>query len=712
MRRTVNFRFALFAAVGLCVGIYSFYEFLFGNFWFGLVAVIVAVVLGVTFFIEKSRFWIGLAVILTSIAVGFASANLSYELLSRNEATGKDVLLTGRVCDLNRNNEGQGAVYLEDCEDSDGTRYRGRVETYIFGAEIHSGDVVVVRGTLNSVYPIKSSVETYLLRSDIRYELEVKLLVSAKAGDLNAGEAVRKYIYDVSTEYAPRNGDVLYALFTGDRSALDGEKEEYFKAAGIIHLLAVSGLHVGFVVTVLCLVLKRFKLHPLIECGVLLVPLVFYAYMCSFTPSVVRAIVMVACGYVAKALFGRYDLLTSLSWAVVVILVISPFNLFDVGFQLSALSVYGIATIYKALNLFLTRRKIRRVFRYILNSLAISFSCSLATFFTLQLYYGYAPTLGILLNIVVIPLITAVFVLGWLGMLPWVFHYVLFALDWVLEGVVAAAKWTASLSFSAVSVAAISATVLIVVAWLFVLGGYVNLRKAGKIVVNSALACVVALCVGLSFVKTSPQNQAYVVYGYNDVICVATSSDGEAAIVGNLGDKAAYFKAAKYLGSLNVTHCDLYITDYGATDVVIVEELLRNFPIKTAYRLDFAYNADADAVFNSHGVDVCMQMSNTSHGGNVTVSSIYDGGLRSTLISVNGLKVSIVYGEAFAVANYLNLDIFSHVYVLPTANDEYALRQLTTLSRYQSDLPLNYGANKYGNFTITQKDDTIKISFR
>lgn len=712
MRRVVNFRVALFAAIGLGLGIFSFYEYLFGDFWFGLIAVILLVALGVVAFALKSKIWVGLLAVLLAVISGFALAHLNYEILARNEVNEKNVLITGRVCDLNRNGVENGAVYMEHCVDSDGVKYAGRIETYIFDGEINSGDIVTIRGTLNSTYPVKSTVETYDLRANIRYELDTKLLVSRQSGDLYLNETIRKYIYDVSTEYAPQNGDVLYALLTGDRSALNSEKEEYFKSAGIIHLLAVSGLHVGFVVAVVCFILKRFKLHPLLECCILLVPLIFYAYICNFSPSVIRAIVMVVCSYFARAVFGKYDLLTSLSMAIIVILLISPFSLFDVGFQLSALSVYGIATLYGSINRLFTKRKIHKVLKYFLNSLAISLSCSFATFFTLQLNYGYAPTLGILLNLVVIPLVTVVFVLSWVGMLPWIFHYVLWVIDWLLEAVVIAARWIASLSFATVSISTVAVTVVVIALWLFVLGGYVNLRKVGKIVVNSALACVVALCVGLSLIKVQPQTQAFVSYGYNDVICVATSDDGEAAIVGNFGDSKAYIQAVNYINKYKITNCVLYITDYSATNPVIVDDALKSLPINSAYKLDFAYNAAVDDIFDNYGITLYQQMENNLQGNEVNVRSIYDGGLRAVLLQTDRLTVAMVYGNEFAVANYLKLNIYADIYALPRANNAYAAKGLTTLSRYQSSLLLNYGANKYGNFTITQKGDTIKVKFR
>lgn len=712
MRKIVNFRAPFFIAIGLISGIFSFYEFLFGDFWFGIAALAIFLVIGVLLFVFKSKSRIGMLAVISALVIGFFLSQLNYYLLSKDEALGQDTVVTGRVTDICRNGTNSSAYYLEECVDEHGNKYNGRIQTYIFDGSYQTGDILTVRGKLHSVYPIKEPSQTYYLRSNIRYELITERVMLRTDGKMKLDEIVRKYIYDSSTEYAPLNGDVLYALLTGDRDAMDREKLNDFKAAGIIHLLAVSGLHVGFLVAVFGFVLKKFKLHPLIECGILLVPLMLYAYICNFTPSVIRAIVMVICTYLARMAFVRYDLLTSLSFAAIVILIISPFNLFDVGFQLSALSVFGIATVYSSVNRWLTKRKLPKIVRYLVNSLILSASCSFATFFTLQLNYGYAPVLGILLNVVVIPLVTVSFVAGLVGMLPWIFHYVLFVVDWVLQAVVVMARWVAHLSFATASVPALAVTTLVVVIWLFVLGGYVNLRKLGKIIANCTLAAALALCIGLSFVKVAPENQVHVTYGYDDTMCAVMSSDGTTAIVGNFSDRYAYALTVNYLSRYDVNSCVLYVTDYGACDSDIVNDALSYLPIKSVYKLDFGYNAAVDDVLYDYEVPVYQQAWNVTTGDGVKITSVYDGGLRAIIMQTGDIVATSVYGNDYSVANYLDLGVYSDVYILQNANYEYSVNNLTTLSFYQSPLPYNYGSNKYGNFTIRQKDGTISIKFR
>ncbi|MCM1194521.1 MAG: ComEC family competence protein [Corallococcus sp.] len=713
MRRIVNFRAPLFIVIGLIFGIYSFYEFLYNEIVFGIVAFAVFLALCIVLLCLKRKTWKSVFVILLSMAIGLGVSALSYKQTGRNEAFGEEKTVTGRVTDIARNGEEDNAVvYLEACTDSDGKKYDGIITAYLFDYVPTTGDVVTVRGKIYSVYPVNNKSDVYYLRLNVRYRIIDADFLSYESGGLKLDETVRKYVYDVATDYALDNGAVIYALFTGDRNAIDSDTVTAFKSSGILHLLAVSGLHVGFIVAILTFFLKRLSLHPLIEGAIVLLPLLIFAYVCGFSPSVVRAVLMTACVYVSRAIYGRYDVLSSLSCAALLILLFSPFYLFDVGFQLSFLSVFGIATVYSAVGRLLNKRKIHKAFRYIINSLSVSASCALATFFVTAVNFGEVPVLGILLNVIAVPLVSVAFALGFVSLLPSVFHYVAFVADKIIGIVVACAEGIASLSFATVTVAAFSVSTLVVAAWLFVIGGYVNLNKIGKIAVHSSLAVILALCVGLAFVPSSCANQAYVRFGYDDIMCVVTSESGEALISGNFSDKGAFAYASDFLKTRRISACSLYITEYCSASSDLIEDALNEFPVAVAYRLDFSGNDELDALFSEYGVEIYQQAKNTVTGERITVRSVYDGTLRGVALTADKLSVSVVYGEDYAVSQYLSLYSASDVYVMKEGNEAYSRQGYTTLSMYQSALPYNYGANKYGNFTITQKGDKIRATFR
>ncbi|MFW5498867.1 MULTISPECIES: DNA internalization-related competence protein ComEC/Rec2 [unclassified Maridesulfovibrio] len=155
----------------------------------------------------------------------------------------------------------------------------------------------------------------------------------------------------------PTDGGAIFpALLVGDRFYLSQDSVELIRRAGVSHILALSGLHVGFIVAIgfalawlIGLIFPRIYLRiPQMRLGVLLsaVPVLFYLWLGQFSPSLMRAVCMF--GFWGLLMFfnrGRV-LLDGLFLAVVVILGFAPLSVFDLGFQLSVLAVTGIALFY------------------------------------------------------------------------------------------------------------------------------------------------------------------------------------------------------------------------------------------------------------------------------------------------------------------------------------------------------------------------------
>ena len=713
MRKTVNFRVSLFIAVGLIVGVFSFYEFLFGDFYFGLFSAAALIVCAVVFALLKSKAYRVFALTLVFVIAGFGFSQLHYNRLTLDERLGGTVTLSGRVAYYCDGQDGFYQFYMEDCADENGGKLKGRIMVRVFyDGDIAVGDNVTVTGEAYSVYPVQAQVKTYFLRSGVRCELDSAAVVSVSQGNMNVGESIRAYIRRTVQDYMPLCSEIAYSLLTGDRSYLSDDVDYYFTQAGIIHLLAVSGLHVGFIVAILCFGLRRFRLRPVIEWALVCAPLVFYGYICNFTPSVTRAIIMVCCGYAARVARGRYDLLTSLSWAAAVILAVSPFSLFDAGFQLSALSVFGIATLYPRISGFLRSRRMPSVIRRVLNSLALSASCSLSTLFTVAVNFGRIPTLGVLVNIIAIPLVTFAFVLCFIGLLPWVFHYVLYSADMLLFGVYSLAAAVGELLFASVSMTAAALSVAVAAIWCFVAGGYVNLNRIGKAVTHALCFAAIAACVGAAFIRYAPTNRAYVCYGYGDCMVTVTSSDGEMVIVGDFADRYAAAETLSYAVKYKVKACVLYFSHYQSCESDVLQTFLDALPIDKAYALDFSPNGMADELLIDKGVTLARQAKNTVTGGSVTARSLFDGELVGVIVSCGQTDVAILYGDNAMVSNTVRLVDYADVYALANAKFAETDGEITALSRYQTSSPYNYGANKYGNFTIVQKGDTITLKFR
>ena len=713
MKRLINVRIPLFCALGLIVGIVSCHELLCGNFYFGVILAAVLVV-GLIVALIVKRAVAAFALLLCFALVGFGIAQLSYFTMEGNEVIEREVLLQGRVCDLNRNGHDGPVYYLENCVDvSSGEKFVGRVELVYFiydDMPFQVGEVITVSGVMYSTYPVKTSVESFYVRNRIYYELVSPRLESRVEGKIKFDEKARRYVYDIAMEFAPDNGGIIYALLTGDRNAIPDDIKADFSRAGTVHLLAVSGLHVGFVVAIICFALKRLRLKPFVEGAIVLVPLLFYAYLCGFAPSVVRAVIMTVCLYLSRVVLGRYDLLTSLSISAIIVLFATPYALFDAGFQLSFLSVFGIATIHASIMRWISKRKLNKFFKYFINAILLSASCSLATFFALAANFNQMPVLGVLVNLIAIPLVSVVFALSAFGSLPWVFHYLLVAADKLLVALVWLNRQVSGLSFAAVSISALAISAAIGAVLLFTLGGFVNINQPAKRITAAVCSVLLVATVLLSMIPRSPTNVVFVTYGYrNDAVIAAVSEDGHAVIVADFSDATANANAVKFLSKYRLKNCTLFVTKTPSSGFGL-SGVINDLPIDKAYALtESAYYGMQDD-FAKYGVEMTYQMPNTAVGDGVAVRSVFDGALVAVTVGVDEIDLCLVTING---DNVLDLVTYADLYALCDGASAYDYVQagVTTFSRYQTACGDNYGANKYGNFTIKQKDGRIVLNF-
>jgi competence protein ComEC len=215
---------------------------------------------------------------------------------------------------------------------------------------------------------------------------------------------------------------VLKALIVGDRSAIDRPLREAFNRAGVGHLLAISGLHIGIVASVAFLFFKWLMAYvrPLLwkawtrkaAAMLSLLPVCFYGSVSGFSPSTQRAVLMVSV-FLMTFLFEReHDLMNTLALAALVIVTIFPPSLFSISFQLSFAAVlsiiYGLDCLKQRRGLpdpetqgkFVPEIKRRLISFFFVSLFAIGGTLPLAMY-----YFNRISLVGILANFIVVPLI-------------------------------------------------------------------------------------------------------------------------------------------------------------------------------------------------------------------------------------------------------------------------------------------------------------------
>ena len=138
---------------------------------------------------------------------------------------------------------------------------------------------------------------------------------------------------------------VMNALLLGQRQDISKELTANYSKAGAIHILAISGLHVGIILWMLSLVLKpleRFKRGKVIKLALMILFLWFFAVLAGMSASVTRAVTMFSAIVLGQFFNKKNAVEQSLIFSMFILLLIKPLFLFDIGFQLSYLAVFGI----------------------------------------------------------------------------------------------------------------------------------------------------------------------------------------------------------------------------------------------------------------------------------------------------------------------------------------------------------------------------------
>ncbi len=702
--RRINMRPAVVIAVSFALGIFSFYRILFGKYLVAVLSVAGAAALLIYGLVRRSTLWRIGAICLAFLIAGGGYAAVYREMTMSREVTNTHVVLTGRVTDLRMNGDSGSIYYLEDCRDTVGNRYRGKVRVYS-GKDLSTGDVVSVEGRIACVYPVKNDIDTYAVRNRIYYQMHSTAVLEVQAGRLKPDEAIRRYIYDSACRYMPNNAGTLYALLTGDRNALDSRIEWAFGRAGIAHLLAVSGLHVGFIATLLGWILRRLRLPPVAQGMILCIPLLFYAYICAFTPSVVRAVAMTMCAQLAYICFCRYDPLTAWGWSGLIVLLICPFYLFDMGFRLSFMSVFGIITLHPRLNRALGSRHIPALIRRLIDSLCISACCVAATLLVLAAEGSDVAVYGVLFNLIAIPMVSVAFVLGIFGMIPSVFRWLLVASDYVLLGMDKSAEWIASIPAATFSFEAEGWTILAVIALLTFAGGLI--RPNHKAVYCSVCIALVVLGIACAYLPERNDAHAFVSHSTYGMALTAVCED-EAVAVGDFADIYAAKDAVDELEHRRVS-VTLYIYRLSETEPDAIAEIVDHLNVVKVYILTTDANDEVTGLLSGRGIEYLRQFPNTCTGEHILVRSVHSGGVQGVTVAIGEMKLCMGYGDN--AAPLLDICPGADAYLFPDISGEFDGRQEYTFTPYQYDMPHNYGANKYGNFTITPKGGTIKLRF-
>lgn len=205
---------------------------------------------------------------------------------------------------------------------------------------------------------------------------------------------------------------IVRALTIGEKTGLDQELKDAYSKSGVMHLLALSGLHVGVIYSILSWLLSflgRNRISDIVRRILIIAVLWLYQMITNGSPSIMRAVIMATVYELSGALFRPKNGLNALSISAIIIITLDPSAPRSIGFQLSFIAMLSIFFIYPYIkNCF---RSEYRLISNLWNNMALTLSCQIATAPFILYYFNSFPTMFLVGNIIAIPLASLIMAL-------------------------------------------------------------------------------------------------------------------------------------------------------------------------------------------------------------------------------------------------------------------------------------------------------------
>lgn len=367
------------------------------------------------------------------------------------------------------------------------------------------------------------------------------------------------------------------ALLLGMDYDLDYETDTALKISGIRHVIAVSGLHVAILYTMLRAVsLNRRWLTALIGFPTL----ALFCAVAGFTPSVTRACIMVSLMMLAQLLNKEYDSATALSFAVLVMLFLNPLVITSISFQMSVACVAGILLFRERISQWLQskigvprEKNLKSILiRWFISSVGISLSAMSLTVPMSAYYFGTVSLVGVLTNLLTLWAVS----LGFYGIVT----VCIVSLIWVKGAAILAfltaipmrcVLWMAKLlsRFPLAAVYTASPYIVLWIIFVYVLLAVFLLspnRKPGVLLCCAVLMLCLALLV--SWTEHTFSDTHFTALDVGQGQCLILHQDGKTFLIdcGGSNDKIVADTAAETLLSRGITHLDGIILTHGDRD--------------------------------------------------------------------------------------------------------------------------------------------------
>lgn len=270
------------------------------------------------------------------------------------------------------------------------------VNDYNKNLDIKTGKIVKISGSIKSLDNMNYenfNYGRYIKSMGYKGVIAIKnySIIGENQFYINIGK-MKNYIREGFRYLYKDSSDFINSLILGQKDSLSEEEKNMFSRTGTSHVIAISGLHTGILCTMISIIIRGInKFYKLI---IITLIMILYCIIVGFSPSISRAIVFMVIMYLAVFMDRKRDGISTLSLVGSFLLIDNPYIIYNTSFQLSFLATLSIIYFYKIIN------------KYIKNSIvSVSVAANILTMPVVYYTFKGIPTLFILGNMIIIPVI-------------------------------------------------------------------------------------------------------------------------------------------------------------------------------------------------------------------------------------------------------------------------------------------------------------------
>lgn len=369
------------------------------------------------------------------------------QILSQNE----EYTLQGIIEDVKNNNL---SIKLQF---ADNYKVTGKISLHIKDSisvnEI--GKSILFKTKLTSISSVKNpyqfDYQKYMQRKYIYWQGhtdEYKVQNKASFSLILWAKRLQNYLATSLDNYPFSNESrgIIKALVLGVRSDIDSETYQEYIDAGAVHILAISGLHIGIITILITKIVNLFlpKRRKIIKIAIVFSILLTYAFIAGLSASVLRAVIMFGAYSIAELLGNKRARYDSLIFSIFVLLLFKPNFLFDVGFQLSYAAVLSILLFLPLYNRYFIYKNL--IFNTISDIIKVSIAAQIGIIPLSLFYFHQFAGLFLITNIIILPFLGIILgigifvvILANFQVLPlWlvkVYDFLIFSMNYVIENI-------------------------------------------------------------------------------------------------------------------------------------------------------------------------------------------------------------------------------------------------------------------------------------